>query len=866
MTVPRILSILVALAAALPFIANVVSAQRLPAVARPVHYSLWLTPDLVSATFSGDETIDLVLTEPQQSITLNAFEIAFQSVTVNPNGRELKAAVSEDTAKQQATFVFPDKLPAGKIALRIRYTGVLNNELRGFYLSKTAKRNYAVTQFEATDARRAFPCFDEPAFKATFDIALTVDTRDTVISNTNAISDQPGSAPDKHTVKFATTPKMSTYLVVFLVGDFQCISGSSDSVPIRTCATPDKVDQGSFALKAAEYFLHYYDAYFGIKYPMPKLDMIAIPDFEAGAMENFGAITYREIDMLIDEKTASLGTMKNVAEDVAHELAHQWFGDMVTMQWWDNVWLNEGFATWMSSKPVAAWRPEWNVPEDRISSLDNVLNLDAGVTTRTIRAQAETPDQINEMFDGISYQKAGAVLGMVENLVGKETFRRGVHEYLAAHLYGNATAEDFWSAQTTISNQPVDKIMQSFVDQPGEPGLTFSSPKNSAIEVKQKRFFLSPTAKANTDESWTIPVCIKGRGSSYKCEVLSSKQHSLPTQDSTLLFANAGGLGYYRSIYPEDGYRTLFANVETDLTAEERISLLGDEWAIMRANKIPVGSYLDLVAAVKDDSSGIVLGSALKGVQVVNARIAASEMERTGLAAWVRQTFRGALQRLGPAASDDPPEKKELRSALYWTLGTVGNDPDIVAQAKAVAKKYLADPPSVDGTFAETASDLAAVNGDAAYFDELLKVYETSSNLELQQSSLRRLALFSDPQLEKRALDYIVSDKVRNQDSPLLLAAEFRGRQTRDLAWQFTQQSWDKVRSQLTTSSGGSLVVAAGNFCSVEDRDNVTAFYATHHVPSSERALKLAADQINGCIELRRDQEPKLKEWLAQHQ
>jgi aminopeptidase N len=316
-------------------------AQRLPTVAHPEHYSLALTPDLKAATFAGSESIDLTLSQPVDSITLNAAEITFQSVTTTVNGRELKATVTTDEAKQQATLAFDQRLPAGKLTLKIEYSGILNNELRGFYLSKTSKRNYAVTQFEATDARRAFPSFDEPAYKATFDIQLTVDKDDTVISNTNMIADTPGPVVGEHTVKFATTPKMSTYLVAFLVGDFQCVAGESDGVPIRACATPGKVEQGKFAVSAAEYILHYYDDYFGIKYPMPKLDMIAIPDFEAGAMENFGAITYRETDLLIDDKTASLDAKEEVASVVAHEMAHQWFGDMVTMQWWDNIWLNE---------------------------------------------------------------------------------------------------------------------------------------------------------------------------------------------------------------------------------------------------------------------------------------------------------------------------------------------------------------------------------------------------------------------------------------------------------------------------------------------------------------------------------------------
>jgi aminopeptidase N len=401
-------------------------AQRLPTGVHPEAYKLTLTPDLKAATFTGSETIEVVLDAPSRTITLNAAEIRFEEVKayalpvaaysygklgsqpvplqpLEADRHPQTATITLDEAKEQATFTFPNELPAGKVTLEIRYTGILNGQLRGFYLSKTGARSYAVTQFEPTDARRAYPSFDEPALKATYDITLIVDSADTAISNTNILSDKPGPIPGKHTLHFATTPKMSTYLVAFLVGDFKCTEGKSDGVPIRACSTPDKVELTRFAVESAKYVLHYYDTYFGIKYPMPKLDMVALPDFEAGAMENFGCITYRETDLLIDSKTGPIPAKKRVAEVVAHEMAHQWFGDMVTMQWWDNLWLNEGFATWMEMKPVTQWHPEWNFPEDVAQTLDETLDLDAQKTTHPIRATAETPDQINEMFDGISY-------------------------------------------------------------------------------------------------------------------------------------------------------------------------------------------------------------------------------------------------------------------------------------------------------------------------------------------------------------------------------------------------------------------------------------------------------------------------------
>ncbi len=841
------------------------SAQRLPQTVRPEHYSLKLTPDLKAATFSGVETIDVNLAEPTDHITLNAIEIAFESVSVVAGDKQQKAAVSLDKEKEQATFTFADKLPAGKATLSIAFTGTLNNELRGFYLSKTDKRNYAVTQFEATDARRAFPCFDEPAFKATYDVTLVIDSGDTAISNTAIESDTPGPVTAKHALKFATTPKMSTYLVAFLVGDFQCTTGETDGVTIRSCSTPDKVALTPYSVDVAKFVLHYYNNYFGIPYPLKKLDLIALPDFEAGAMENFGAITFRETDMLLDPKTASVGTMKEVALVIAHEMAHQWFGDMVTMQWWDNIWLNEGFATWMENKPVAAMHPEWNIDQYVVSGIDEVLNIDAQPTTRAIRAKADTPDEINQMFDGIAYGKASDVLLTVENYLGEETFRRGVHNYLAAHKYANATAEDFWGAQTETSHKPVDKIMESLVAQPGAPLLTFGEQTRGKVDVIQKRFYLSPIIQSDPAQKWTLPVCFKTK-TSQNCELLTPFTTRIKAPKDTLFYANAAGKGYYRSSYPASEYAALVAQVETTLTPAERISLIGDEWAQTRANKTPIGAYLDLVAAVKNDPEAEVVSEATSGLRAAYSRVASTTEERNALAAWIRTTFEPQYVRLGLPASTDSANTRELRADLFALLGNYGKDPAVLAQARETAAKYLANPGSVDATFGKSALAIAAHNGDAALFDQLQKVAETSTNPEFQEGALRLLAVFEDPVLVQRSLDYATSGKVRNQDAIIQFAIALQNDKNREQAWKYIQNNWEKVQAQFTTEMGAELVSSTGSFCSAEGRTSVEQFFSTHKVASSDKSLKHALERIDGCVELRTLQEPNLKKWLeTQH-
>ncbi len=838
------------------------NAQRLSGNVRPEHYSISLAPDIQSATYAGTETIDVVLQQPASSITLNAIEVAFKSVKITAAGNQQTATVALDADKQQATFTLPAQLPAGKATIAIEFTGALNNELRGFYLSKTPKRNYAVTQFEAVDARRAFPCFDEPALKATFDVTLVVDAADTAISNTAIVSDTPGPNNGKHSLKFGTTPKMSTYLLAFLVGDFQCTTGQQDGVTIRVCSTPDKVALTSYGVEVASYVLHYYNHYFGIPYPLKKLDLIGIPDFEAGAMENFGAITYREDALLLDPKTASLGSRKEVAFVIAHEMAHQWFGDLVTMQWWNNIWLNEGFASWLENKPVAAMHPEWNIDESAIAGLDNILNLDAQPTTRTIRAKADTPDQINQMFDGITYGKASAVLLTVENYIGAETFRQGVHNYLSSHLYSNATAEDFWGAQTAVSHKPVDKIMESLVVQPGAPILLFGEPSGGKVPVTQRRFFLSPGISPDPAQKWTLPVCFKTSGSGQTCQLLTPSTTTLDIP-SGIFFPNAGGNGYYRSAYPPSAYKQLVAEAETALTPGERIRLIGNEWAQVRADKSTVSDFLNLVAALKTDSDAEVVGTYLGGIESTYRQVAATPNERDGLSAWLRATFSPQLAKLGSPSSSDSPNTRELRARLFYILGTLGKDPAVLAQSHEIAEKYLADPSSVDSTLAQTALGIATRNGDSALFDKLQHVYETSTNPELQQRALHLLANFDDPALAQRALDYAVSNKVRNQDSAIQIGIALRSDSTRELTWNYVKANWDKVQAQFTTFMGALLIESTSSFCSADGRDDVQKFFSEHKVPSSSVSLTHATDRINGCIELRKLQQPNLQQWLA---
>ena len=403
------------------------SAQRLPETAVPSPYQLKFTPDLQDAKFAGSEVIDLQIPQATNTIVLNAVDIDFKTIEITSGNATQQGKAAVDPKTEMATLTFPNPVAAGPAKLHIEFVGILNDQLRGFYLSKSEKRNYAVTQMEPTDARHAFPSFDEPALKATFDIALVIDKGDTAISNGKIIKDEPGPGPDKHTLTFSTSPKMSTYLVAMAVGDFTCIDGSADNIPIRVCDIPGREKLLTYALKATEENLKYFDQYYAIKYPFGKLDVIAFPDFSAGAMENTAAITYREVLLAIDDQRASIRMHKTVADVLAHEMAHQWFGDLVTMKWWDDIWLNEGFATWMSPKPLKAWSPQWHIEMDEVEDSSSAMSTDSLRYTRAIRNPATTTAEITQQFDNIAYQKRSAVLRMIESYVGEQTFRDGVN-------------------------------------------------------------------------------------------------------------------------------------------------------------------------------------------------------------------------------------------------------------------------------------------------------------------------------------------------------------------------------------------------------------------------------------------------------
>jgi aminopeptidase N len=864
------------LTACMVLLAGVATAQRLPQTTVPENYKLTFTPDFGKDNFAGEETIQVKFLEPSSQVVLNSAQITIREAWISSGSARQRASVTVDNEKETVTLTWRNQLPAGPATLFIKYTGILNNEMRGFYGGKDDHgRKYASTQFESTDARRAFPCFDEPAYKATFDITIVADKGLTAIANTSVASDTAGPG-NKHTVRFSTTQKISSYLVAFAVGKFDYVEGEADGIPIRVYNTPEKKELGRFALEASENFLKYFNQYFGIKYPYGKLDLIGLPDFSAGAMENVGLITFREVDLQLDKKTASLAQKKSVAITVSHEIAHEWFGDLVTMQWWDDVWLNEGFATWMESKPIEAWKPEWHVLLDEVSRGDvlttfGAMNIDSLANTRPIHQAADTPAQIQELFDGIAYGKAAAVLRMIEAYLGPQDFEAGVVAYLKEHAYGNATAQDFWTTLARVSKKPVDQIMPTFVNQPGVPLISVKAScadNTTVVNLKQQRYYFDRTLlNGHNDQMWQVPVCMKTAGQpanqSGQCEVLTAKEgtYKLPGCSGWVV-VNGGGTGYYRASYQSEVIRNLASDSNAALTPLESIMLLSDVWASVRVGRQPVGDYLTMAESVRNEHTSAVLGTVINQVNFIG-RYLVNDSDRANYEAWVRNTFTPVARSIGwERASGEPAGNRTMRAGLLRVLGITGRDPETLAEARKLSEKVLGDPTSVDSDLAAAALAVAASNGDAAFYDNLMAHLKTARNPEEYYRYFYTLTDFSDPQLLDRTLRFAISSDVRSQDALGLISGVMVDPAGEKLAWDFVRAHWAEVEKAGGPFASAQIVNTAGAFCDAQLKEGVNEFLSAHRVPAAERAFRQSMERISSCVDMKTQQSGQLASWL----
>jgi aminopeptidase N len=846
-------------------------AQRLPTTAIPSHYKLLLDPDIGQQKFTGEETITVQVQQDTSEIVLNSLglEISLAEALPGLDLSTLLAQVAYDQPNEMVRLTFAKPIPKGVVGLHLKFSGKLTTGLRGLYLSKSAKRQYAVTQFEGTYARMMFPGFDEPAFKATFDLSVIADKGDTAISNGRIVKDEPLPGSMRHKITFSTSPKMSTYLVALAIGDWQCLERTVDGTPIRVCAEPDKKQYGQFALEAAAQSVHFYNQWYGIKYPFQKLDMLAIPDYEWGGMENTASIFYRDTALLMDEKTASVFSKRGHATVVAHEIAHQWFGDLVTAAWWDDIWLNEGFATWMERKPIRAWHPEWHLEDDEAAAAQRVIGQDSLSAARAIHGDPRTSAEIKEMFDGITYQKGEAVLGMLESYVGPEVFRNGVNAYLKAHANGNATSADFWQAMAKVSGKPVDKIMPTFVMQSGVPLVTVSGSCHTdhiPLKLAQERFLLSASTAAKQDQFWSIPICTKAAKNWGSACYLASKKTEVVDVNACpdWIFANRDAKGYYRVLYqdPKD-LMAMAAAAEKELTVPERIAFVEDTWAMARSGKQPVGIFLNVAQELRSGRNRNVVGFIAEHMIGI-ARSLVPEQEKAKYDEIIRRQFAPLAKEIGwnPSANDTDDQKAQ-RADLLGILGFAG-DPEAVAEAQKIAQAYIKDPGSVEGTIIGPALSVAAVNGDAALYDQFADAMEHAHNVDEYYHFLYALTAFRRPELAKRTLALVEQKKIRQQDYAGLFSALLAESPAREIAWDYLKAHWDSLAEKVASFGGRGAVSALAGFCSVEMRDDIQQFFTSHRAPGAERAARQSLERINSCIEFKQLQGGNMQDFLRQ--
>ncbi len=866
---------------------------RLPRHILPEKYSITLKPDIESFTFVGEESIQIVVERPDTQIVLHSLEldIVTAEVTVPGKARTISVKQGRRTVKktvtsasqiwtskisynqkaETATLQFPKALPKGKCVLKMVFRGVLNDKLRGYYRSSFThngvQKHLATTQFEATDARRAFPCFDEPNIKAVFDVTLVVPEAHTAISNTLPVSVVEHEAGFK-AVKFKTTPKMSTYLLAFISGELESIEKKTKSgVLLRVFTTPGKKKQARFALEFGAHALEFYQSYFGIPYPLPGLDLLAIPDFMFGAMENWGAITFRETQLLVDEEQSAASTKQRAAVVIAHELAHQWFGNLVTMDWWTHLWLNEGFASYIEYLAVDDAFPEWHM-WNQFMELDYAAGMekDELLSTHPIEVDVHHPSEIDEIFDDISYRKGSSIIRMLAAYLGPEDFRKGLSLYLKRHAYKNATTEDLWSALEGVSKKPVRSIMQAWTTQPGFPLVSVSFTKDE-LHLSQKRFFVNPrNAKADSGKQlWPIPISFQNKAGEQDALLMTLKDQSAPVSRISKL--NIGETGFYRVAYTPEALKNFARAIEKGtLSVLDRWGIINNAWALAEAGELSTPLVLELCQSYRKETDFTVFSAMLSGVLRVGS-FYRTEKWFKAYRAYVRSLLAPTVKRLG--WSKKPGESHGdtlLRASALLAYGIYG-DEDTIAEGihnfTAIAKQGFR---AVSPDMRTTVYELTTLTGGIPEFNFLKRLYLEAESQEEQNRIARALCSFPSEKLIDRALEFGFSKHVRPSDSWYFCTYVGRQTQGHERLWAFVQAQWPEILKRY--GDGGHLLArviqSLGGMHSHTMREKIKAFYAKNQKPGAERALVQVLEHIE-TASLWKDRDRELvKKFSAQ--
>ncbi|KAK3810370.1 MAG: peptidase family M1-domain-containing protein [Benniella sp.] len=857
----------------------------LPTNVTPSHYTLTITPNLKEYTFRGYVEINVTIHEATKTIQINTKELTLLWGRVEIDGNTHEAVETTfDEHRETTTFTFESELPKGPALLAIYYDGILNDKMAGFYRStyKDAEGNtkvMGVTQFEATEARRAFPCWDEPSAKATFSIKLVVPFELEALSNM-PIEQITQVEPEEKTVHFALTPVMSTYLVAWAVGDFEYVESTTTKLetPItcRVYTLPGLKEQGRFAVEITPKILEYFTEIFGIAYPLPKLDQIAVPDFDMGAMENWGLVTYRTVALLFDEKTSDLRFKEQVASTVAHELAHQWFGNLVTMEWWDHLWLNEGFATWVGTLAVDHLFPEWDTwPKFIVDDMQRGIGLDSLRSSHPIEVPVNDPHEIHQIFDSISYSKGASVIRMLSNWLTVDVFLAGIRRYLKKHTYKNATTNDLWAALSEESKIDVGEFMNTWTRIIGLPVLNVTE-ADGVVSVEQHRYLSTNDVKPEDDETiWWVPLGVHPKPASITDPNQTLKTRSLQFEvpEGPYLF-NKDYSGVFRTNYPPSAISRIGKAIleGSDLVSlSDRAGLVADISSLSKSGHTATKNFLDLVQYYKNEETFVVWELLAQRVGEVTAVFADNERIHQGMLHFQRNLIDDMVKKLGwefPEGEDYLTSR--LRNVILRTAGRAGHE-GTVAEAKRRFAIFVSDPHQdsiLHPSIRQTAFEIVLRNGGEEELRQVTKYLSSAPKQDQQVVALLALGHVQQPELVAQVHTLALSESVRPQDILYVLNGLASNPKARVPTWEFVKSHWTLFTDRYKSSMSLLGMCVKFPLSQVSDAGlvkDVTEFFADKDTKDFQRALDQAIEGLNvNASWVAREQE-SLSEWLSAH-
>ncbi|HEX8447784.1 MAG TPA: M1 family metallopeptidase [Sphingomonas sp.] len=834
---------------------------RLPPEVVPTHYDIMVEPNAEKLSFTGQETVTIAVARPTTRIVLNAADLAVGYATLDGDVKPAKLAL--DAAAQTLTLDFDRPVATGTHTLAMSFSGKINESAAGLfavdYQDGNSPKRLLVTQFEPADARRFAPMWDEPAAKATFTLTAVTPKGQSSFSNM-PIASEAKRADGKTVVTFRQSPKMSSYLLFLGQGEIERKARMVGNVEVGVITRKGAIDQADYALDAAARILPYYNDYFGVPYPLPKLDMIAAPGSSQffSAMENWGAILYFDRAVLLDPKLSTESQRQDIFNVVAHEMAHQWFGDLVTMQWWDDLWLNEGFASWMAAKVTGDLNPSWNIPaQDVANARQAAFSVDARSSTHPIVQKISTVDEVSQAFDTITYQKGQAVIRMLEGAVGADPFRNGVRAYMARHQYGNTVTDDLWRAVSGSAGRPVKPFMDSFTLQGGVPLIRGTEPvcmgNVTLIGLSQGRFGLDAASKA--DRRWLVPVELSAGGASTTKIVSGVKRQPATAAGCGLLVLNPRQQGYYRTL-PAAGHFDALSRGFATLALTDQLGLMGDSVALANGGYAPLDRYLTLVDRIPQDSDPIVWDLAATQLRSLDALLDGDPAQvafRTRARALLAPQFRrvGFEARRGEAPSDSI-----LRETLIQTLGGMA-DPDVVAGVRRLVAGGLDDIP---GAVREPVTSVFLANATPQQWEQMRRLAATSKDTGVKRSLYSRLGTVEDPALAQRALDLALTTEASVPDRANIIRGASYAHPALTFDWAVAHK--DQVNALVEASSRPRYIVGlAGQASDPAVATRVTAYAAANLPPASRQGAETAVSQIRYRAGLKAAHRAPLAAW-----